>query len=189
MNQAELLEMMADFLNGALSAKQATAFEAHLDANPAARQQLENMRVLREELVRQAEAETDAAWTVMQTRLQAESVSTGLAALWRRWRLRAGLLVAIGVAAFEAFLLLNAPAYRAAPDERETQAIQVLFAPDAPQRQVRELLDQVHAQVSAGPGASGEYTVQVHKEEAGAALAALRATPIVQDAYPRKSLP
>jgi hypothetical protein len=122
----------------------------------------------------------------MQARLQAELSPSGIRALWQRWRLLAGLFVAIAVAVIEAFFLLNAPAYRTAPLDGETQAIQVLFAPDAPQRQVRELLDQIHAQVSAGPGASGEYTVRVPVDEASNALATMRATPIVQDAYPLK---
>ena len=188
MIQDDLLDMMADALNGALSAEQAAVLDAYMAANPAARTQLQNLRAMREELARQAEAETDAAWMLMQARLQAES-SSGVKALWRRWRMRAGLFVAIAVAAFEAFLLFNAPVYRAVPDSGETQAIQVLFAPDASQRQVRELLDQVHAQVSAGPGASGEYTVRVTQDGSAHALSVLRATPIVQDAYPAKTRP
>jgi anti-sigma factor RsiW len=186
MNQGEFLDQATDYLNGVLSPDETANFERELAANTAMQQKLANMRVFREALAQQVEAETSVAWGHMQARLQAELSPSGIRALWQHWRLRAGLLVAVAVAVLEAFFLLNAPAYRTAPVESETQAIQVLFAPDVPQRQVRELLDQVHAQISAGPGTSGEYTVRVPVDEASNALTTLRATPIVQDAYPLK---
>jgi uncharacterized protein (DUF2236 family) len=87
------------------------------------------------------------------------------------------------VAVIEAMLLVNAPAYRAMPVDTHIQQVQVVFAPDAQQGQIRELLDQVHAQIIAGPGPGGEYTLSLPETETDAAMTTLRAASLVQDAY------
>lgn len=189
MNRSEFLDKAADHLNGDLSPEDQADFDAYLQANPTARQELTNMEVMRETLAVQVQEETDTAWAAMRTRLQSESTPTGLRAFWRRWRLRLSLFAAIAVAAIEAMLLLNTPAYRSIPVDKNVRQIQVVFDPDAPQRQVRELLDQVHAQISAGPGPSGEYTLSLPAQEVDAALSTLRAEPLVQDAYPANTQP
>lgn len=189
MNHSEFLDKAADYLNGDMSPEDQADFEAYLQANPTARQEVTNMEVMRETLAVQVQEETDAAWAVMRTRLQSESTPTGLGAVWRRWRMRLSLFAAIAVALIEAMLLLNAPAYRSIPVDKNVRQIQVVFDPDAPQRLVRELLDQVHAQIIAGPGPSGEYTLSLPAQEVDAALSTLRAEPLVHDAYPANSHP
>ena len=189
MNRSEFLERAADYLNGSLSPDDQAEFDAYLQANLAARQELSNMQVMRETLARQVEDETDIAWAAMRTRLQSDSTPKGLLALWRRWRMRLSLFAAITVALIEAMLLLNAPAYRSAQVDDNFRQIQVVFAPEAQQRQVRELIDQVHAQISAGPGPSGEYTLRLPAGEMDAALSTLRAAPFVQDTYPASAHP
>lgn len=184
MNRSEFLDKAVDHLNADLSPKDQADFDAYLQANPTARQEVTNMEIMREILADQVQEETDKAWAVMKTRLQSESTPTGLRALWRRWRLRLSLFAAIAVAAIEALLLLNTPAYRSITIDKNVRQIQVIFDPDAPQRQVRELLDQVQAQISAGPGPSGEYTLSLPAPEVDAALSTLRTNPLVHDAYP-----
>lgn len=187
MNRSEFLDRAPDYLNGNLSPDDQAEFDAYLQANLAARQELSNMQVMRETLARQVEEETDIAWAAMRTSLQSESAASlpgGWLALWRRWRMRLSLFAAITVALIEAMLLLNAPAYRSAQVDENFSQIQVVFAPETQQRQVRELIDQVHAQISAGPGPSGEYTLRLPAGEMNAALSTLRAAPFVQDAYP-----
>lgn len=189
MNRSEFLDKAADHLNGDLALEDQVDFDAYLQANPAARQEVTNMEIMRETLADQVQEETDKAWAAMRPRLQSESTPTGWGALWRRWRLRLSLYAAIAVAAIEALLLLNTPAYRSIPVDKNVRQIQVVFDPDAPQRQVRELLDQVHAQISAGPGPSGEYTLILPAQEVDAALRTLRAQPLVHDAYPAVANP
>ena len=183
MNRSEFLDKAADYLNGELSLEERAGFEAYLQANTYARQEVSNMEAVREVLASQVQEETDTAWAAMRTRLQSDSAPSGLLMFWRRWRMRLSLFAAIAVAMIEAMLLFNAPVYRStAVDERYRQ-IRVVFAPEAQQRQVRELLDRVHAQISAGPGSSGEYTLRLPADEAEAALGSLRAAPLVLDAY------
>lgn len=189
MNRSEFMDKAADHLNGNLSPEDQVEFDAYLRANPAARHELANMEVLRETLASQVQEETDTAWLAMRTRLESASRASGLSALWRRWRMRLSLAVAIAVALIEALLLLNAPAYRSAQVDENFLQIQVVFAPDAQQKQVRDLLDQVHAQITDGPGASGEYTLTLPSNEANAALNALHESPLVQDAYPANKHP
>jgi len=192
MSRSEFLDKAADHLNGNLSPQDQVEFDAYLRANQSAQRELANLEAMRETLARQVEEETDTAWAAMRTRLQSESAASlpsGWQALWRRWRMRLSLFAAITVALVEAMLLLNAPVYRSVQVDEDFRQIQVVFAPEAQQRQVRELIDQVHAQISAGPGPSGEYTLRLPAEEMDTALSTLRAAPFVQDAYPASAHP
>jgi len=183
MNHSEYLDKAADYLNGTQSPEERAGFEIYLQTNPIAHQELLNLEALREMLASQIHEETDTAWVAMRTRLHSEYVPISFLALWRRWRMRLSLLTAITVAVIEAMLLINAPVYRSISVDGNIRQIHVVFSPDAQQRQVRELLDHVLAQISAGPGPSGEYTLSLPAEEMDTALSTLRAAPIVQDAY------
>ncbi|MEQ1668636.1 MAG: hypothetical protein ABL868_09300 [Sulfuriferula sp.] len=190
MNHTDYLDKAADYINNNLSPEERAEFDAFLQGNADARQELKNLELLREVLDHRAQQETGAAWDKMRIRLDAEEKQPiSLLSLWRRWRMRLSLLGAIGVAVIEAMLLVNAPAYRAMPVDTHIQQVQVVFAPDAQQGQIRELLDQVHAQIIAGPGPSGEYTLSLPADEVDAAMTALRAAPLVQDAYPSRTNP
>lgn len=190
MNHSDYLEKAADYINDNLSPKERAEFDAFLHGNADARQELKNLEMFRDSMVRRSQQETEAAWEKMRIRLDAEDKQpVSFLELWRRWRMRLSLLGAVSVAFIEAMLLVNAPSYRAMPVDAHIQQIQVVFAPDAQQGQVRELLDQVHAQIIAGPGPSGEYTLSLPADEVGAAITTLRAAPLVQDAYPARTNP
>lgn len=189
MNHLDFLDSATDYLNGNLLPQQLGDFESYLQTNAAARQELMNLQAFREQLSNQVQAETDTAWAALQPRLQTEAAPISWLALWRRWRMRLSLLSAIAVALVEAVLLVNAPVYRSINLTGNTRQIQIVFAPDAQQRQVGALLEQVHAQVSAGPGSGGAYTLSLPADEMDAALRILRATPLVLDAYPVRTQP
>lgn len=190
MKPDEVLDEAVDYLNENLPPDRRMAFEHTLQTNPAARQQLQNLEAVRATLTQQIMQETETAWATMRARLQSENASTsGVLLWWRRWRMRLSLLAAVSVALLEGGLLISAPSYRALPEDDTMRQIQVVFAPDAQQRQVRAVLDQVHAQINAGPGPGGEYTLSVPEADVPAAVNTLRAAPGVQDAYPINAHP
>lgn len=189
MNHLDFLDSAADYLNGNLLPQQLGEFEHYLQTNAAARQELINLEAFRGQLSNQIQAETDIAWAALLPRVQVEAAPVSWLALWRRWRMHLSLLSAIAIALIEAALLINAPVYRSINLAGNTRQIQIIFAPDAQQRQVGALLEQVHAQVSAGPGSGGAYTLSLPADEMDAALRTLRATPLVLDAYPMRTQP
>ena len=183
MNRIDFLDRATDYLHDALTPDERAAFETYLQQYPQARQDLILLEAMGEAFAQRAESETEAAWAVMKQRLDAEAKPNPALVFWRRWRLRLGLLIAVAVASIEAFMLINAPVYRAVAVAEDVREVRVLFAPDARQGQVRELLDQVRGQIKSGPGASGEYVLVLPGEQSEAALAILRSAPIVEDAY------
>jgi hypothetical protein len=60
--------------------------------------------------------------------------------------------------------------------------LQVRFAPQATVQAITALLGDVQSQAIAGPDASGQWTLAVPAAQAAAALARLRASPLVQAA-------
>lgn len=189
MNRAEFLDLATDYLNERLNPEERAAFHAYLNEHPAAQQDLNNLGHIRNNLATQTAAETAVAWTAMQAQLNAEKSPSGLAARWRKWRMKLGLFIAIAVAAIEAMLLMNAPVYRQAPVDSEIKNISVIFAPNVQQKAMRDLLDHLHAQITAGPGPSGEFVLSIAAEEMESALIKLRASPVVEDAYTPKARP
>ncbi|MHB8914714.1 MAG: anti-sigma factor [Thiobacillus sp.] len=190
MKPDEFLDEAVDYLNENLSPDRRTAFERTLQTNGSPRQQMQNLEDVRAMLTQQVTQETEAAWTLMRARLQSEKpAANGMKLWWRHWRMRLSLLAAVSVALLEGALLVNAPSYRALPENDTMRQIQVVFAPDAQQRQVRAVLDQVHAQINAGPGPGGEYTLSVPEADVPGAVNTLRAAPGVQDAYPINTRP
>jgi hypothetical protein len=190
MNYSDYLEKAVYYINDNLSPEERAEFETFLQGNADARLELKNLELIRETMLHKSQQETEAAWEKMRILLDAEeNQPVSFLELLRRWRMRLSLLGAVGVAVIEAILLVNAPAYRAMPVDAHIQQVRVVFAPDAQQGQIRELLGKVHAQIIAGPGSSGEYTLSLPADEVDPAMTVLRAAPLVQDAYPARTTP
>jgi len=77
------------------------------------------------------------------------------------------------------------PAYRTLsnPDAAPVPTIRlrVMFSPKATEKEIRELLQGIHGEITAGPSRMGAYTVEIPAAEdpAGAVLARLRSEPQV----------
>jgi len=189
MNRAEFIDLAVDRLHGQLAPDAEAAFQTYLKSNPDAHIDLANLATIKSGLEEQIAIETEAAWPDMLKRLRSSESPKEQVDFWSRSRMKLALFITLIVATIQAFLLLNAPAYRQTPVDQDKQQLIVIFAPNAQQKEVRDLLNKSGAQVSAGPGASGELTLIVDKTEADSALAALRASPIVEDAYTLKDRP
>ena len=99
----------------------------------------------------------------------------------RLWRIAAAALatLAVGQGIFIGTQIGDAPGYTLA-SEASTQAVRkVAFAPDAALSDIELLLRDVDAEIVAGPGALGLYTLGFGSEAACAAASTLESQPIL----------
>jgi Putative zinc-finger len=105
-----------------------------------------------------------------------------------RWALAAPLAIALLAGAWFALPLQPAEPYRAlGAAARAPGQLLVMFRPDTSEQALRRVLNEAGVRVVDGPTATGLYVIAVAPEREAAALAQLRAQPIVTLAQPLHS--
>jgi anti-sigma factor RsiW len=167
-------ELLPWYANGTLPLQQRTAVDAHLAACERCRAELDWLRQLGVQMrASQARAEGDLG---LERFLQGIARDSNVVPLRRpqrpRWlvpafALAASLLVAqtvtIGVLMQERESVLET---LGAPASTDAALLQVTFAPQATEAQIRALLAAVGARIVDGPGALGVYTLSVASGDA-----------------------
>jgi hypothetical protein len=191
------LELLPWYVNGTLEGGELAQVEAHLSACLPCRRDLEAQRKLRSILaVSPQDAELTHALARMHAQLDASEHGVLLGFARRLWyrshpllrgALAVQLVVILGLAAA---LALRPPAqYRtlASPgsDAEQPTGVAVIFNDTRSEREVRDLLVQLHLRIVDGPTDAGAYTLAVD-EGAGrdAVVAALRKHAAVKLALP-----
>jgi hypothetical protein len=170
---------------------------SHLDSDTDAALRTSLQQGLHAEL---AHIDPEAGLAQLHTRLQADAAHAPVRApqpAWhdslRRWFTRWPTALASLVIVLQAGLLAwqnHAPqeaavAWRGAEIDAlraGTTAVVVQFAPQASLQEVSALLHSLQAEAVAGPDARGQWTLALPATQAEAALASLRASPLVHSA-------
>jgi anti-sigma factor RsiW len=206
-------DLLPWYVNGSLPAGERAAVEDHLAVCPRCREEERFCRRTAEALEQAGEV-APSPHPVQLARVLAridEAEGEGgpgrlrrLLAGLRSWRpfpqspLRAMLAVQLAIAALLVALVVWQPpaVYRTLSDPEAPAAggavrIRVLFAEDATERQIRELLLGIHGEIVGGPSAIGAYTVEVPRggDPEGVLLAYLRSHSRVRFAEPVGSAP
>lgn len=141
----------------------------------------------------------DAGWARLKARLEAERAPAPVLADappphparpaladWRSWAIAAQFVLVVLLAAYLAATRPAAEGYRALGRPQPTPGgdLLVMFAPDTPERTLREILTRADARMVDGPTVTGAYVLQVPAGGRQAALSALRASPTVTLAEP-----
>lgn len=180
-------ELLDWYANGTLAPEARAAVERLLAESPAARAELEWLRALRRDLpATLAIPAGDLGEARLLQRIAVERAGPKVVELPRRaerprwfapaFALAASLLVA--QAALIGYLVHERDAALAPLSGAPAAGgdlLQVVFKPDAAERDLRALLAANGAELVGGPGALGVYTVRVPAGRADAAAAALRA--------------
>ena len=192
---ARARELLPWYLTGTLADRERALVDQQLAQSDALRAELDWLRKLQQDIHAAAPAaDGDFGWSRFKQRIEAEQ-SGVLVPIQKarrpRWyapalALAASILVAqtvvIGV-------LLNqgTPDLRpmSGPTAAEGPLLQIQFQPSATEQQIRDVLTAAHAQIVAGPGALGIYTIRIHDGDNAAAMQRLReATAVVESVSP-----
>ena len=139
----------------------------------------------------------DAGWTRLAARLAGDRATTSspapsrrrapaLFADWRGWAIAAQFVLIVLLAAWLADSQGSPDAYRTLQSTQPAARgdLLVMFAPDTPERSLRELLGRADARVVDGPTVTGAYVLAAPQGGQRPALEALRASPAVTLAEP-----
>jgi anti-sigma factor RsiW len=163
---------------------EAAQVQAHLDACPSCRAELELERRLQvAQPLSVASSDVDRGWAGMRKliRSDAQSRRRGVAAPWLRLALglQFAVIAALGVGL--AMSRAGIDAYRAlgAGGAPVSANAVVMFKPDASEQEIRSALRIGGARLVDGPTASNAYLLSVPVDDHVAAIAKLRAQPAV----------
>jgi hypothetical protein len=212
-------DLLPWYANGTLEAGEQEIVEGHLAGCPVCRHEAESCRQLRHAMRQAEEALPsphpvqlerllarldEPGLEAVESERQPGRLSGLLAATPRpvRWALAAQLVVLLSLAVMQAQRSTSAPAparrarpaaeyitlERAAPPPSGPQ-IRLVFAENATERQIRDLLLRIGGHLAGGPSPLGTYTVQIGDRAAGMdsldfVLSYLRAQPSVRFAQP-----
>lgn len=191
-------ELLPFFVNQTLSEHESARVSRHVAGCASCSREIDEQRRLGA-LLRAApgrEGDAQAAWLRMERRLQSES--TASPARWsasrpeRVWRLAAAVAVVLLIPAVAYFASRQSTPYRTATSQPAVPAaaggaIRAVFAPRTTLRDIEGLLQDAGYQIVSGPSPRGVYTLAPVTQDADghdAALAALRASPLVALAEP-----
>ena len=204
---AHASEVLPWYVNGTLMPAEHAEVERHVAECPACRAELASMQEL-EAIVRSESSDVAVGESLsrMHIRLAREEEASGTRRGWfsRQWRLTpsvARVALAAQCAAVVALIALAGLQYetqqdlrqRARADYRTLAAtpsaaagarLTVVFDDATTQRELKQMLQSLHAQVVDGPNTAGAYSILVPENEVGAALGQLRASPRVRLAEP-----
>lgn len=183
------------YVNDTLAADERAWVEDYLREHPQTQREVELLRLMREEIAAgAAERAPDAGLDELLRRIRAEAVP---APWWRRleqWFRHAPLAPAFAFALILAqagTIALLATQRHPGPDQTlgETRSagagnatgpvLRVSFQPDARESEIRRLLVRSGGRIVGGPGQLGGYLVTAASGRLDAALAELRASPLV----------
>ena len=179
------LELLPWYVNGSLDGTERAQVEAHLSACLPCRRELEAQRSLQAALAGAPhDAELGHALARMHARLDASEHAPLVRAAQRLWHgshplLRAALSVQfVVILGLAAALALRPPAqYRtlAAPADGAEQpiGIAVIFNDASSEREIRDLLAQLHLRIVDGPTDAGAYTLAADESATRDAVVAM----------------
>lgn len=174
-------ELLPWYVNGTLDDDEQRRVAAHLDVCGRCRAEVEWLRALRAG-VKQATGATapgELGLKRLQRDLRRESRS-GVSHWWRPAFAAAALLLVVQSAVLVRHMGTSSPAVlRPLGVGGQPQVLQVTFAPQAREQQIRNLLQTIDAELVGGPGTVGVYRLRVEggAEAVREAIAELEARP------------
>jgi len=165
-------DLLPWYANGTLDDAERRQVEAHLSDCPQCKEAITALKRLRtrvKDIELQGQSPGELGLVRLKRRIRSETASAANSSR-RRWLLpalaaaaivivaQAGLMLNINATNRQAMQLMSAPA---AGD------IQVRFAPDARAGQIASLLQSIHGQIVAGPGALGVYHIRISAGDSG----------------------
>lgn len=189
-------ELLPWYANGSLGAEDRAWVDAYIEQHPEARSELDWYRSLQARVQENAPAVPATIGLARTMRLiQGDRPTLGerISAFFGNLGVRPSLaLGALAVVAVQSGVIVNmlGNARDSADEIRALHAVRVeegpmlkiSFAPDAKETDIRMLMVQVHGELAGGPGQLGDYYLRVPPGSEAAALARVKAAPIVQAA-------
>ena len=158
------------YVNGTLSEEEHRRVEVYLETSPDARSEVAFLRALRRQ-VKEERADTtpgELGLKRIQRRIAQEHRSARPSAAWWRPAAIAAALVILVQSAVLIETWQGVGTVMPAGGNRPAGAIlQVTFAPDATEQEIRELLQAIDGSLDGGPGALGVYKIRLGEVEPG----------------------
>jgi hypothetical protein len=208
-------ELLPWYANGSLAPNEREAVEAHLGECPRCQLELTECRSL-DAALRASEQAVPSPHPVQLARLMARidalegseapaaggdllgAAGHGVRGFWAaagssplRWAVAAQLALLLALGALVASHPLWRPdaVYQVLSEQAPRAGIRVLFAEEASQRQIRDLLERIHARIVDGPSPVGAYIIQIapggsRQDPLEVVLTYLQSQPLVRFAQP-----
>jgi hypothetical protein len=199
-------ELLPWYANGSLAPNEREAVEAHLGECPRCQRELAECRSL-DAALRASEQAVPSPHPVQLARLMARidaleaseaPAGHGARGFWAaagssplRWAVAAQLALLLALGALVASHPLWRPdaVYQVLSEQAPRAGIRVLFAEEASQRQIRDLLERIHARIVDGPSPVGAYIIQIapggaRQDPLEVVLTYLQSQPLVRFAQP-----
>lgn len=163
------------YVNGTLSEEEHRRVEVYLETSPDARSEVAFLRALRRQ-VKEERADTtpgelgpgELGLKRIQRRIAQEHRSARPSAAWWRPAAIAAALVILVQSAVLIETWQGVGTVMPAGGERRAGAVlQVTFAPDATEQEIREILQAIEGSLDGGPGALGVYRIRLGEVEPG----------------------
>ena len=189
-------ELLPWYANGSLGAEDRAWVEAYMAQHPESRSELDWYRSLQARVQENAPAVPATIGLARTMRLiqgDRPTLAERIGAFFGNFGMRPSYaLAALAVMAVQSGVIVNmlGSARDSADEIRALHAVRVeegpmlkiSFAPDAKETDIRMLVVQVHGELAGGPGQLGDYYLRVPAGSEAAALAQVKAAPIVQAA-------
>ena len=166
------------FVNGTLPARERDAIQSHLASCVQCREEVDWLATLREQMQNDPlPAVNEMGMARLMKAVRAEEKQIGLSAPgWMRGALAAAVLVMVAQFGVIAVQWQPQTVYRPLGETVQGPRIQVRFAAEASEAQIRALLDSIDGQIVAGPSALGLYHVALPEGETVDAIERAAAT-------------
>ena len=189
-------ELLPWYAYGSLGAEDRAWVEAYMAQHPESRSELDWYRSLQARVQENAPAVPATIGLARTMRLiqgDRPTLAERIGAFFGNFGMRPSYaLAALAVMAVQGGVIVNmlGSARESADEIRALHAVRVeegpmlkiSFAPDAKESDIRMLVVQVHGELAGGPGQLGDYYLRVPAGSEAAALAQVKAAPIVQAA-------
>ena len=196
MTKERFEELLPWYVNGSLGAEDRAFVENYLQENPDAQGELAWYRSLQQRVQENAPAVPATIGLARAMRLiqgDRPTWSERISAFFGNLGVRPSYaMAALAIVAVQGAVIVNllGDARENANEIRSLRSVRVeegpmlkiSFAPDAKETDIRMLVVQVHGELAGGPGQLGDYYLRVPAGSEAAALAKVKAAPIVQAA-------
>ncbi len=166
----ELEELLPWYVNDTLTGDEAEKVRDYLQRNDRAAAEVEMLRQVRDTVKTQDFASPgEFGLRRLKSGIEGEPRKSGTVVPAGRWW-RPAMAAAVLVIAVQAGLLLDAwrggDTYEPAGDRTAAPTVQVQFEPDATERDIRRLLNELDIEIVQGPGSVGVYRVASIRDDA-----------------------